>query len=1046
MSKNRSQRDTQGETSMDKCINFYEFMSKLFDDEKQARQGAAIVKGLLEAQSPRLTHISEKMDGKGASNYKAIQRFLKKVDLQRVLVRLYQEGADFVIGDPTEMERYKAPKTAYVGTLSDGKTAGYWLMVLSTPFRGRSLPFSFVVYSSKTLGTQVTSRNQEHFRCFEAVKGLLGDRPLVLDREFSYQELMEILYIEKIQFVIRLNLGDQHKQPRLIDADGEPVKLVIKPGETVMHSNVYYLGTVKVNLIGYWRKGLSKPLWVMTTLEPKRGLEIYLQRMKIEIVCTQMTKTHVFTAGTGRDNVTNFNFFIIHNDSIYQQFYQLPALFEVQFIQCWLNPVAKFLDMVGQCKRFNLLLGLIFQLFQLLLETILGLRQFLTFSFKFVSRDNLRQIHFQKAFLLAFQARQSLASRVAFCLQSLGQPIPGLGTFQLVGNQIWVGYDATEILPDQLIKLMCWGIASCAPFTFRSPMYITPPSAGVIGIPALGTARRRQMALTTTDQATKQIIMGLIVSTCHVLVLLQVRLSHIKYISGDNGWNRNFNPFLWQGRLHAFSSPYGLQGRFTLPCWNWPSAAAIGNADIGRGPQHISHRGWIPTFHAMGCRDFLFVQFCDNPMDRPGGFRVSIPGENLADNFGLDRVNPYPTGIPGPLGVQDIPIRGSCPWQEPSGSKFCLTSTPHSIGNQVALIFCYRSTNLKQELIMGIVSLHRALQKLDFAAQLFQLLNQQNLVHVFTCQSIRSGNQDQFKSGHVGSVSHSIQVWTIEFGPRVTIITINMLRGKFPIWMLGDCLSQSFNLLLNALTLHLSVGRYSSVQSNLHDHSPDWVVVLLFVPSSSVEGTDRRNPNAFANQGTLQLCDRLAIVFSCFLLNGFSHLGEAYLKSSFPQSQRATPPSQFQLTPSYQAEFVICDQTIEETFRDCKDLLHLTKLMNKKQTLLEQMIALCLLAYVVGVWLGEALRDVAFGNLDISLLPEALLTHPTVDVNAHPKWLIYSGLFVLLKQKLRLSRTQVDRVTNTAASAFAVLVCGNVPSVLKIVHAAIEVSTSRLTL
>jgi hypothetical protein len=282
MSKNRSQRDTQGETSMDKCINFYEFMSKLFDDEKQARQGAAIVKGLLEAQSPRLTHISEKMEGKGASNYKAIQRFLKKVDLKRVLVRLYQEGADFVIGDPTEMERYKAPKTAYVGTLSDGKTAGYWLMVLSTPFRGRSLPFSFVVYSSRTLGTQVTSRNQEHFRCFEAVKGMLGDRPLVLDREFSYKELMEILYIEKIQFVIRLKLGDQHKQPRLIDADGEPVKLVIKPGETVMHPNVDYLGTVKVNLIGYWRKGLSKPLWVMTTLEPKRGLEIYLQRMKIE--------------------------------------------------------------------------------------------------------------------------------------------------------------------------------------------------------------------------------------------------------------------------------------------------------------------------------------------------------------------------------------------------------------------------------------------------------------------------------------------------------------------------------------------------------------------------------------------------------------------------------------------------------------------------------------------------------------------------------------------------------------------------------------------
>jgi len=128
----------------------------------------------------------------------------------------------------------------------------------------------------------VTSRNQEHFRSFGQVKELLGERPLVLDREFCYEALMEILYIEYIQFVIRLNLGDQHKPPRLIDADGEPVKLFIQPGETIIRPNVYYLGTVKVNLIGYWRKSLSKPLWVITTLEPKRGLEIYLKRMKIE--------------------------------------------------------------------------------------------------------------------------------------------------------------------------------------------------------------------------------------------------------------------------------------------------------------------------------------------------------------------------------------------------------------------------------------------------------------------------------------------------------------------------------------------------------------------------------------------------------------------------------------------------------------------------------------------------------------------------------------------------------------------------------------------
>jgi hypothetical protein len=119
---------------------------------------------------------------------------------------------------------------------------------------------------------------------------------------------------------------------------------------------------------------------------------------------------------------------------------------------------------------------------------------------------------------------------------------------------------------------------------------------------------------------------------------------------------------------------------------------------------------------------------------------------------------------------------------------------------------------------------------------------------------------------------------------------------------------------------------------------------------------------------------------------------------------------------------------IEEMFRDCKDLLHLTKLMNKKQALLEQMIALSLLAYVVGVWFGEAIRDIVYGQLEISQLAEALWNKPCIDANAHPKWWLYSGLFVLLKQKLRISTDQVNAVSLVAASAFTLLVYGNVRS------------------
>ena len=268
---------------MYKYIDIPEFMQYLFDDEKQAQVAGEIVAAILGGQSPRISKIAEQMSGRSGSNYRRVHRFLKRADMSEVLLRLYHEEAEFVIGDPTEMPRYKAPKTAYVGTLSDGKTPGYWLLALSTPFRGRAIPFHFITYSSQTIGSQVTSRNQEHFRSFAAVKEILGEKPLVLDREFSYQDLMTRLVAEEIQFVIRLNLGDQRRKPRILDADGQPIRLYAKPGKTLIRRRVYYLGVVPINLIGYWRKGLSGPLWIMTTLDPKLGLDIYLQRMKIEL-------------------------------------------------------------------------------------------------------------------------------------------------------------------------------------------------------------------------------------------------------------------------------------------------------------------------------------------------------------------------------------------------------------------------------------------------------------------------------------------------------------------------------------------------------------------------------------------------------------------------------------------------------------------------------------------------------------------------------------------------------------------------------------------
>jgi len=263
-----------------KSIPFFQFAQLLFDSKEDARKAAIILKAILEAQSPRLSEIAQKMPGKPEANYKFIQRFLARTDPQTALLRLFQTDAPFVLGDPTEIPRAEAWKTSYVGTLMDGKTKGFWLLTLATPFRGRALPFHFVPYSSKTIGDEESSRNLKHLGALAAVKDLLGEKPLVFDREFSYLERLENLHAEQVHFVIRLNLRSH--PPELINAKHQSLVLTIAPEETEIYHQLYYKGRVPINVLGVWKKGLREPLWVMTDLKAEVGLDIYFKRMKID--------------------------------------------------------------------------------------------------------------------------------------------------------------------------------------------------------------------------------------------------------------------------------------------------------------------------------------------------------------------------------------------------------------------------------------------------------------------------------------------------------------------------------------------------------------------------------------------------------------------------------------------------------------------------------------------------------------------------------------------------------------------------------------------
>ena len=122
------------------------------------------------------------------------------------------------------------------------------------------------------------SRNPVHLEVFFRVKELLGERPLIMDREFSYGGwLLSQLKEVGIHFLVRLNTA---RHPTFIDKEGRRKHLSPAPGEKVFLEGLQYKG--EVNVADLWERGHPEPLWVITDLSPEEALYICRKRMAIE--------------------------------------------------------------------------------------------------------------------------------------------------------------------------------------------------------------------------------------------------------------------------------------------------------------------------------------------------------------------------------------------------------------------------------------------------------------------------------------------------------------------------------------------------------------------------------------------------------------------------------------------------------------------------------------------------------------------------------------------------------------------------------------------
>src|SRR6266545_5889744 len=165
-----------------------------------------------------------------------------------------------------------------------------------------------------------------------------------------------------------------------------------------------------------------------------------------------MTKGGSFSRRTGWQDIPDLDLTVRDDDTIDEQFDQLPPLGEIQAVQGRVDALAEVADSFGQFGHIDLALRLRIQLAQLLRQSVLGLLHLLSFALEFVAANNLGQVGIQQARLLALELGQRILEGLPTRLERLRQPFAQLGSLQLVGDQAWLGQYLTEILPDQFIQ------------------------------------------------------------------------------------------------------------------------------------------------------------------------------------------------------------------------------------------------------------------------------------------------------------------------------------------------------------------------------------------------------------------------------------------------------------------------------------------------------------------------------------------------------------------------------------------------------------------
>jgi hypothetical protein len=236
--------------------------------------------------------------------------------------------------------------------------------------------------------------------------------------------------------------------------------------------------------------------------------------------------------------------------------------------------------------------------------------------------------------------------------------------------------------------------------------------------------------------------------------------------------------------------------------------------------------------------------------------RVGRPGKHWGYDRSVSGGTLHPARLTGSVRSEQGAIRGAGPGQPLAAPPCGVASSPPALGPQGPLLRRDRTATLQEPWIMGSIP-QGTLDTRDPTPTLGEFLAQEPLGHIVTCETIRGGAQDTFKSGQGRPIPEAIETGAVAFGPALAVVARALLGGDVPSGVRRPRVVEATQWMCNRLLLLLTRRRDTGGQSDFHGRPPDDALEqddgLRSVPSPSAEGTGMHHPPVVPRHAVLGL-------------------------------------------------------------------------------------------------------------------------------------------------------------------------------------------------